>query len=312
MTVYKTDKNKKLIKVAGNFNPSYEVSQLVAEKTITTPTNLITIDNLDIKADGGVYDFVLSGYNTAHQENIIKFQIGYNKTAFTSNRYYHQFMASYDAIVYAGKSQGSGYSTIGVFAQNPSSITGSISLFENFAQGKTQSFDVQNSNQILICGFGYYDTVPNITELYFGIDTTFAVGTTVKIYKRMANATTMDGKLVADQITAGATLTNQNDTVVESYVSSDGKTWYRKWASGWKECGGYVTVKQNTEFVIPVTFSTNLWTALATVVVTGGESMSSIIIQTLKYSNYCALKVSSGVQTIAWYQNDIKYYCCGF
>jgi hypothetical protein len=119
-------------------------------------------------------------------------------------------------------------------------------------------------------------------------------------------------KLVANPVALNTTRTGQNDTVVDYYMSSDGKTWYRKWASGWKECGGYVTVKQNTEFVIPLVFSTNLWTALATVVVTGAESMSSIIIQTLKYSNYCALKVSSGVQTINWYQNDIKYYCCGF
>ena len=29
------------------------------------------------------------------------------------------------------------------------------------------------------------------------------------------------------------------DRVIETYISSDGKTWYRKWASGWKECGGY-------------------------------------------------------------------------
>jgi hypothetical protein len=30
------------------------------------------------------------------------------------------------------------------------------------------------------------------------------------------------------------------DIVVESYISSDGNTWYRKYASGWKECGGKV------------------------------------------------------------------------
>lgn len=30
------------------------------------------------------------------------------------------------------------------------------------------------------------------------------------------------------------------DLVVESYISSDGNTWYRKYASGWKECGGKV------------------------------------------------------------------------
>lgn len=34
---------------------------------------------------------------------------------------------------------------------------------------------------------------------------------------------------------------NQTDTVVQYYRSSDGSTWYRIWASGWKEMGGKVT-----------------------------------------------------------------------
>ena len=39
-------------------------------------------------------------------------------------------------------------------------------------------------------------------------------------------------------IIAGSTTSGSGDRVVEQYLSSDGKTWYRKWASGWKECGG--------------------------------------------------------------------------
>jgi hypothetical protein len=38
MAHYITDAEGKLHKIAGNFNPSYNVSQLVAEKTITTAT----------------------------------------------------------------------------------------------------------------------------------------------------------------------------------------------------------------------------------------------------------------------------------
>lgn len=34
------------------------------------------------------------------------------------------------------------------------------------------------------------------------------------------------------EITQGA-----GDRIVETYISSDGNTWYRRWASGWKECG---------------------------------------------------------------------------
>ena len=54
-------------------------------------------------------------------------------------------------------------------------------------------------------------------------------------------------------------------------MSSDGKTWYRKWASGWKECGFFVSGKKNTDIPVtaPITFSntnyiiqmTNVWTS---------------------------------------------------
>ena len=43
------------------------------------------------------------------------------------------------------------------------------------------------------------------------------------------------GSLSAEPVAIGTTRTGQNDTVVEYYVSSDGNTAYRKYASGWKE-----------------------------------------------------------------------------
>lgn len=72
-------------------------------------------------------------------------------------------------------------------------------------------------------------------------------------------------------ITAGSTTSGSGDRVVEQYLSSDGKTWYRKWASGWKECGFFVSGKKNTDIPVtaPITFSntnyiiqmTNVWTS---------------------------------------------------
>ena len=38
------------------------------------------------------------------------------------------------------------------------------------------------------------------------------------------------------EASAGYTMQGQA-TVIESYLSSDGLTWYRKWSDGWKECG---------------------------------------------------------------------------
>ena len=72
-------------------------------------------------------------------------------------------------------------------------------------------------------------------------------------------------------ITAGSTTSGSGDRVVEQYLSSDGQTWYRKWASGWKECGFFVSGKKNTDIPVttPITFSntnyiiqmTNVWTS---------------------------------------------------
>ena len=52
--------------------------------------------------------------------------------------------------------------------------------------------------------------------------------------------------------TLGSTTTGAGDRVIESYISSDGKTWYRKWASGWKECGMITT---GVTVTLPITFS---------------------------------------------------------
>ena len=54
--------------------------------------------------------------------------------------------------------------------------------------------------------------------------------------------------------TAGSIKTGAGDRVVETYISSDGSTWYRKWASGWKECGGRVH-GNSIDIVFPLTFS---------------------------------------------------------
>ena len=64
--------------------------------------------------------------------------------------------------------------------------------------------------------------------------------------------------LVANSMTPNTTRTGQNDTVIDYYLSSDCKTWYRKWKSGWKECGICANVPANnwdTRYTLPLTFS---------------------------------------------------------
>ena len=63
--------------------------------------------------------------------------------------------------------------------------------------------------------------------------------------------------LVANPVTLNTTRTGQNDTVVEYYVGSDTRIWYRKWASGWKECGYIIrdTTSGITTLTLPITFT---------------------------------------------------------
>lgn len=74
-------------------------------------------------------------------------------------------------------------------------------------------------------------------------------------------------------VQSNTTRTGQNDTVVEYYMSSDNKTWYRKWASGWKECGVYTTATINPPasgankevtpaLELPITYSNTQYTIM--------------------------------------------------
>lgn len=72
--------------------------------------------------------------------------------------------------------------------------------------------------------------------------------------------TELDGKqdkLTAQSVSLNTTRIGQNDTVIEYFVSSDATTWYRKWASGWKECGGCFMSADTSSGVylaFPITF----------------------------------------------------------
>ena len=65
------------------------------------------------------------------------------------------------------------------------------------------------------------------------------------------------GIVPAQAPSLNTTKVGQNDTVVEYYVSSDATSWYRKWASGWKECGGCFMSADTSSGVylaFPITF----------------------------------------------------------
>jgi hypothetical protein len=56
------------------------------------------------------------------------------------------------------------------------------------------------------------------------------------------------------------------DRVIETYIASNGKTWYRKYASGWKECGiiDYNSgAAANLNVKLPITFSSTNYIAIS-------------------------------------------------
>lgn len=91
------------------------------------------------------------------------------------------------------------------------------------------------------------------------------------VYERLADITDLTYKANTDlsnvtypkAIANGITQRGAGDRVVESYISSDGKTWYKKWESGWKECGGIYTISNQiasssevtVEITLPLQFS---------------------------------------------------------
>ena len=100
------------------------------------------------------------------------------------------------------------------------------------------------------------------------------------------------------------------DRVIETYISSDGNTWYRKWASGWKECGGYSTLGLylfKKTIVLPnITFTNTYYTIMITPENRGtGEDT---------YSWWLEESITTSQFTVRMRVNTptIRYYCCGY
>lgn len=111
-------------------------------------------------------------------------------------------------------------------------------------------------------------------------------------------------------ITSGSTTTGSGDRVVEQYYSSDKKSWYRLWASGWKECGMFLSTGSSTTqttYILPITFSDTYYTAVCSIC--GNSDGTNIAIQRM------GLVSKTVSQVTAWGNNTnfTKYlYCAGY
>ncbi len=131
----------------------------------------------------------------------------------------------------------------------------------------------------------------------------------IGLYKQPAMIYT--GKeLFNDPVSAGVTRTGQHDTVSEYYMSSDGNTWYRIWASGWKECGGKIAkgVSGQHKVTFPLTFSNTNFTLLKTL---NWQASEAVINRA--YFGFQSITTSSAY-TYSYTPDgyDESWYACGY
>ena len=135
-------------------------------------------------------------------------------------------------------------------------------------------------------------------------------------------------KLISNPVALNTTRAGQNDTVIEHYMSSDGNTWYRKWASGWKECGLHVEKTMappangaNTSFgniTLPIQFSNKLYQTQITNewCVSYGDKFffSAERIGSTSTSNVISVAVTTCTNSTMPSSMTIgcNIYCCGF
>ena len=170
-----------------------------------------------------------------------------------------------------------------------------------------------------------FATLSNLSNFYtkFETDNAFATKTEIPNISNLANKDLSNVTYPTN--TAGSTTTGSGDRVIQTYISSDGNTWYRLWASGWKECGLYyvntsaglngsssVGHAVNLEIALPITFSNTNHTDIMTnaFYASGGHTLAWDVSST-KYTNKlrcaCVRHGSSSVNQVACY-----IYCCGY
>ena len=93
-------------------------------------------------------------------------------------------------------------------------------------------------------------------------------------------------------------------TVIETWQSDDGTSWYRKWSDGWIEQGGRVT--SSSAQTLPTPFTTNTYT-----VVVGAQGTSGNANVTTRTKTTIALMLL-GVDGANYTSYGIIWYACGY
>lgn len=108
---------------------------------------------------------------------------------------------------------------------------------------------------------------------------------------------------------------NQMDTVVEYFRSSNGTSWFRIWASGWKECGGVVKRANIENGISTITLFTSFasanYTLLITTQRTSGTTTNTSI-RELGYANKTISQFTVYRSTNSDYDAGFDWYACGY
>lgn len=112
--------------------------------------------------------------------------------------------------------------------------------------------------------------------------------------------------------TIGSTKIGTADRVIEIYINSNGSYWYKKWLSGWIECGGRASVKENSSTTI--TFGNISFTNTSTMYCfvsnsTGKTSGNSEGVMTMHPLNNTQAKITAGY--LDPNTSGCHWYVCG-
>ena len=99
---------------------------------------------------------------------------------------------------------------------------------------------------------------------------------------------------------------NGQAVVVESYLSSDGKTWYRKWSDGWKECGGAVQTPASAD-AQTIAFSITFDSVPIVVMNKGYNGTSNALV-----ADISAFDITTTYFKTRGYNAPVKYLALGY
>ena len=208
--------------------------------------------------------------------------------------------------------------------------TPSVTLRKDVTLLSGQSFTLTTGARIIVF-FTAQNTAQNPTlkvgdtvSAYINAPATEGAGYTPTWKALSAVEFVYDGvywRMVSNQaalsISNGNANSNQRDYVERYYLASDGSSWYRVWASGWKEMGGNIENIASATAVRPISFpisfeSTN-YTFIANVIRNSTSSTAFSLGIDTKYKSYINVRPTYvGASTSGNASEGWSWYACGY